>query len=52
MRTGALPCALWDQAAGIGRQEPELIYARYYLTGSLREPYGIKQRALVDKSRN
>jgi hypothetical protein len=34
------------------RPVEKLIHGSLLLTGSRREPYGIKQRALVDRSRN
>jgi hypothetical protein len=40
-----------DQAASLGRQEQELIQG-FSLDGSLTRALWIKQRALVDKSKN
>jgi ketosteroid isomerase-like protein len=40
-----------DQAAGAGGPKPELIHG-FEARARCREPYGIKQRALVDRSRN
>jgi hypothetical protein len=42
-----------DQAAGAGGQEQELIHGILRQDGFAdANPFGIKQRALVDKSRN